>query len=69
MKLMCFQCRPSRGTRCQKEQLEYHVTTAPPPHLKQSFQIWISVFNKTVSCDTGKRKEQLEKPPGLNILV
>lgn len=41
----------------------------PPPHLKQSVQFWISVFNKTVSCDTGKGKEQLEKPPGLNILV
>lgn len=72
MKLMCFQCRLSRGTWCRKEQLEYHVTTAPPPpspHLKQSVQFWISVFNKTVSCDTGKGKEQLEKPPGLNILV
>lgn len=68
MKLMCFQCSPSRGTWCRKEQLKYHVTAAFP-HLKKSFQFWISMFNKTVNCDKGKGKTQLEKPSGLNILV
>lgn len=43
--------------------------TAAFPHLKQSFQFWISMFNKTVNCDTGKGKTQLEKPSSLNILV